>query len=579
MSVALAENERTQRKAAIKRASTAGRRDMRRLDREAVDELTALYRGARSDLESRIAAYAGRDDTIRLEALQELLGEVQSRLDALSAARDGLLEERMADAAEMGVRPFESEAALTGSAMPRVADDALRFVRTFVAEDGLQLSDRLWRLDAGAREGITRAVESAVIQGHSATQAAAEFIARGEAVPAAVAGKVSAAAGGTIAAAAGWALMVDEGNAYDQALRVFRTEINRAHGEAYRAAAAETEDAAGTRFLLSPNHPRPDICDMHASVNRYGLGAGVYPFGKSPWPAHPNTLSFEEIVFADEISDDDRAGKEDRIAWLKRQSPGIQEGVLGSRMKRGALQQGMLSEGEIATPWRVLRKRYERRGIAVESLKPAPIMAPVEANTRTSRRESVEYVRKQGLETGWEFASIHDRATGELLFRRTSRSPNHVQFTNGQVAVLDDPVRRIDLVHNHPSSGSLSEADMRVSTLAGIESIIAVGHNGSVFVGRGLTTSARLGRAYNEADVALRRRLDPRVDAGDITLDDAGQLWNHLKHEVLARRGFVRYRIERLTDGPLRTAMDKVGPEWLERTVEESVEDIDWENL
>ncbi len=45
-------------------------------------------------------------------------------------------------------------------------------VRRFVAEDGLQLSDRAWRLDRHARDIIVNAIEMAVIQGHGATQAA-----------------------------------------------------------------------------------------------------------------------------------------------------------------------------------------------------------------------------------------------------------------------------------------------------------------------------------------------------------------------------------------------------------------------
>ena len=69
-------------------------------------------------------------------------------------------------------------------------------------------------------------------------------------------------------------LMTGEGNAYANALRVFRTEINLAHGEAYQAAAFEHPDVIGTQFLLTPRHPKTDICDMHARVNRYGLGPG-----------------------------------------------------------------------------------------------------------------------------------------------------------------------------------------------------------------------------------------------------------------------------------------------------------------
>ena len=53
--------------------------------------------------------------------------------------------------------------------------------------------------------------------------------------------------------------------------------------------------------MLSPRHPRVDICDEHAAADLYGLGQGVYPVDECPWPAHPNTFSYTEAVYRDEI--------------------------------------------------------------------------------------------------------------------------------------------------------------------------------------------------------------------------------------------------------------------------------------
>lgn len=58
---------------------------------------------------------------------------------------------------------------LESSAAMRITDESIRFVRTLIAEDGLQLSDRIWRLDRHARDVATNAIEMAVIQGHGAT--------------------------------------------------------------------------------------------------------------------------------------------------------------------------------------------------------------------------------------------------------------------------------------------------------------------------------------------------------------------------------------------------------------------------
>lgn len=368
----IAINTRTARKAAIKRASRTARRDMDLLDRRALQELTQIYRQARRDIEAEILAYAGRDATLRLEVMRDLLRQINERLRVLSEERDRLLDLRMNEAARVGVRPFAVDGVTVGASLTRVADEALRFVRTFVAEDGLQLSDRIWRLDRHARDVVTRAVEGAVIQGHSASQAAQEFLSRGIAIPRDVSAKIEQAGAARVARGAGEALMVADGNPYDNALRVFRTEINRAHGQAYQDAAEAHPDSVGTRFLLSPLHPEPDICDLHASANLYGLGPGVYPPGRNPWPAHPNTLSYTEVVFADEVTAADRGGKETRMEWLAKQPAGVQVGVLGGQKKRAALVQGLLRENEIATPWRVLKQRYIRRGIDVDELRIDP---------------------------------------------------------------------------------------------------------------------------------------------------------------------------------------------------------------
>lgn len=673
MSRALAENRRTVVKATIKRASAAGRRDMRVLDRKTQEQIDRLYRQAAASLETAIRGYAGIDGSLRLEVMQDLLAQANHRLALLSDERNGLLNSGMTEAARTGAAAF----AAAGASVTRIADEALRFARTFVAEDGLQLSDRLWRLDRAAREQVGEAIQSAIIQGHSASQATTEFLTRGEPVPADIAAKRGLSNADTIARDAGRALLKDDGSARANALRVFRTEINRAHGQAYQAGAFDTPGVIGTKFMLSPAHPAPDICvragaivltdrgpipieavdvgdkvltdrgrwravitlmrrridpgdpvielevnheselpaavvltpnhpvltaqgwlkaadlrtgnrvrvvrgairshqfcgdlsdkapsgsrgswltrqvenifarardglrgflarhilrsdrryavepkalrtfarqigdcvssrlssldflrpcaagtsfletrafdgtipcapsrtlgcflqihrtiasktffrshavqmefyrsdiseygthpnnisvrenaseipfdidgtfsesysrsyisngmitsarliksngeivynleieedhtytvnglvvhncDMHASVNRYGLGAGVYPPGKSPWPAHPNTLSFEVAVFADEVTSADRAGEEDRVAWLLRQPGSVQQSVLASQKKRAALLHGLLREHEIATPWNVLKPRLARRGVDVDRL-------------------------------------------------------------------------------------------------------------------------------------------------------------------------------------------------------------------
>lgn len=337
---------------------------MNALDAQVLGELLRIYRQAAADISADISAAALSGPTVRLPVLQDLLGQVTARLTALEAARNGLLTGNLEVAALLGAGAF----ATVGLDVTRIAHEAVQVVQAFTAADGLQLSDRLWRVDRGAREQIARAIESAVIQGHSASQAVDDFLGRGQRVPADLAAKAGTATPGALARASKAALLRDEDGAYAKAERVFRTELNRAHGLAYEAGAADTPGAVGTQFLLSPRHPRPDVCDYFASANLHGLGPGIYPFGRNPWPAHPNTLSYTVIVFDDEVSDADRAGRETPLDWLGRQSAARQAAVLGSRAKQAALQAGILKANEIRTPWRVLKEAYAKRGVDVAAL-------------------------------------------------------------------------------------------------------------------------------------------------------------------------------------------------------------------
>jgi len=353
----------TPEQAEIRRATLAAQRALAGLDEAGREALAGLYREAADDLRRLIATHAGGDDSVTLANLRRLLDQVEARLAVLADARNGVLGEGLAKAAGYGARVFEppAAAAVQSVAEMRVSDEAVRFVRAFVAEDGLQLSDRLWRIDRGAREAVTGAIERAVIQGHSAAQAARDFMARGAPVPVEVAAKMAAPSAARIGKEAAEAL-TGQGGAMDNAMRVFRTEINRAHGEAYMLGGEGKPYFGGWRFDLSPRHPAPDICNLLAAQNLYGLGPGVYPSrAKCPWPAHPNTLSFVTMVFKDEISAEDRAGKETPLQALGRLPGEVRRGALG-KAKSELFDEGRLAQGMIRARVSDVRRRLERQG-------------------------------------------------------------------------------------------------------------------------------------------------------------------------------------------------------------------------
>ncbi|SIO94645.1 hypothetical protein [Vibrio spartinae] len=361
----MAENQRTQVKAVIRRAMNAAERATNELDAQAMSELGQLYTSALTEIQQLIEHSADELGRVRLTQLNQLTYQVQSILQQLSESQSHAVDNYLVTAAQNGAHTFSTS--IAAEQISTAIDDALLAVRTMTQNDGLQLSERLWRVNRHAKEVITGSIERAVIMGQSASEAAQDFQKLTQPVPAHLADQIRQSSSGRLKRTVAKNLMQDEGAPYWQIKRVMRTEINRAHGMAFQNVAFEDEFVVGTKFKLSPNHPRPDICDMHARVNLYGLGKGVYPKGKSPWPAHPNTLSYEQVVFADEITDEDRMGDASCISWLRKQNYDAQKAVLGHHKKVVALRKDHLKESMIATPWKHLEARFVKRGIDTES--------------------------------------------------------------------------------------------------------------------------------------------------------------------------------------------------------------------
>lgn len=345
------------RSAQIRRATNQAHRAVEALDARALTDLTRIYQDAATSIRAQLAAAAGTDDRLTFVELRGVLDQVETTLGRLGQIRAAMMDDALREASQLGVAPFDLFSSdrlrvVSGSLM-RISDDALRFVRTFVAEDGLQLSDRVWRLTRSTHDAVLGAIERAIILGQSAEEAARELRARNQAVSDELFAKARGATGSGI------------GNEVEEALtgraaeasRLMRTEINRAHGEAYMKAGADHPDFAGWRYLLSPAHPRPDICDLLSEQNLYGLGKGVYPSRElCPWPAHPNTLSFIEIVFKDEITEADRAGKETTMQAMARLTEEQREGVLGVG-KNELYRAGKLGRGAIRSRLSAARRR------------------------------------------------------------------------------------------------------------------------------------------------------------------------------------------------------------------------------
>lgn len=339
----------------IAEASARARRTLYDLDATSLAELEVLYHEVLMLIRVDLQALAGPTGTVALEQLERLRERIGAELRLLAAEQQALLDAALRQAATLGAAGFA--AASAEIQVDRLAVEAVRFVRGFVAEDGLTLSDRLWRLTEGTEKRILDVITQQVILGHDASRAADALLRFGSGLTPELIDQMGVHRVSALQTAVEDALMTGAMNPYDQARRLMRTELNRAHGEAYRAGMLSTPGVVGEKFTLSPMHRVVDECDFHAEANLYGLGAGVYPVGLSPWPAHPNTFSFLQPVFADEVSAADREGRSDGREVLDGLDDAALEAVLGNKDKAQAYREGKVGPQDVLTPWRELEGR------------------------------------------------------------------------------------------------------------------------------------------------------------------------------------------------------------------------------
>lgn len=111
--------------------------------------------------------------------------------------------------------------------------------------------------------------------------------------------------------------------------RIAITESANAWSDMLFARSYDDPLVIGYGWRLSTRHPRVDICDFHAKVDHYGMGAGNYPKDKMPpHPAHPFCTCNLIILYkgdAEQGKFNPNAG----TGWLKEQSEAVRKELLG----------------------------------------------------------------------------------------------------------------------------------------------------------------------------------------------------------------------------------------------------------
>lgn len=295
----------------------------------------------------------GRDVTP--DQIPTLRGYIIGQTDGLLQQYRGILNAALLQSAATGATLLDLTGA--GVSTDAIVNQTLAWMSSFRAADGLQLSDRVWRVASNANSELLQAIENGIVRGQSSYQAAQDFLQRGAPVPEALQLGMQQRSASQLAGKAEDLLANPKGDILYNAQRVIRTETNRAYTHSYVASVTQHPDVIGMKFTLSPRHPKPDICDMYAAANLHGLGPGVYPPDNTPYPAHPNTISFLQPVFNDEVTDAHRDGKQSAFDWLGDQGSDVQDAVLGGQRKGEAFRAGQLHDSELLTPWKNIAPR------------------------------------------------------------------------------------------------------------------------------------------------------------------------------------------------------------------------------
>ncbi|MGL5530670.1 MAG: hypothetical protein ACRDCZ_01555, partial [Culicoidibacterales bacterium] len=246
-----------------------------------LNAVISVYEKAAADMKKAVLNIGTTGQPLSIGEQPQLLLQIEQIIKVLKQKRDQVI-----------ISGLETSALTAAQYMPlnqqviqSVAVKAVDFVQNFVAEDGLNLSTRLWRVDQATKETLARTIQTAIINGMDVSNATNAILA----TPDVISNTLSDA------------MLANERNPRAQIERLVQTEMQRAYHVAYEESASKAPGVVGFRFNLSPNHRVVDICDERANADLYGLGKGIYPPGKIPIPSHPNSGSYATVVFDDEL--------------------------------------------------------------------------------------------------------------------------------------------------------------------------------------------------------------------------------------------------------------------------------------
>lgn len=227
----------------------------------------------------------------------------------LAVTHERLIVERQMSNVEEGIASWRNAPlAITEAVEDGVFSPQLSVLLNAASEhlygDNLNLSARVWNVDREARDGIAQVILKGVSNQSSAWQIAQEleqFLGASADCPRWTSTRLYGRTKTEIAKGDTTGLVSrpcdGRGVSYN-ALRLSRTELQKAHALATDKIMAAQPWVEKEQVHLSEAHPEPDICDDVAHGGEGGKG--IYSKGEHELPFHPNCLCYKTAVLMPE---------------------------------------------------------------------------------------------------------------------------------------------------------------------------------------------------------------------------------------------------------------------------------------
>ena len=388
-------------------------------------------------------------------------------------------------------------------------------------QNGMMLSDRIWKTGQNARSAIQNIIQSAVASGQDAVttaKALEQYVKKGARTLAQHYPAMMEHMRGRVPK-----------NLSYEALRLARTETTAAFGQGQIRTAQVTPGVKGIKYCLSSAHRIVDICDELARNNEAGLGPGVYAVDDPPpYPAHPNTMSYLVTVYEK---------PEDFVKRLKEWEKNPDSDQSLEEWYNNIYEEQTPKDGPITGG---LSEKKTSSKLTPDQKKLYVNVPDLPRAARVALAKTWDEAQKFGWENGREILYKIDSKTGSRLYV-LSGTKNQVQFTQELMDKLRDAEpESIISVHNHPSSSSFSVDDLNVlSEYKSIKYLTVVGHDGTRYlmrVGKGLRpTYAQIAREQSALRLKYYDKYHQMVLNNELTPEQANKEFSNQINQELAQ--------------------------------------------